>query len=100
MLAHDADQVDGKHFLTMEYVEGTDLGKLIKQQGPLPAALACDYIRQAALGLQHAHEQGMVHRDIKPSNLLLARTPGSQAGAWSSSWTWDWPGCAPTTPRK
>src|SRR5262249_48880345 len=47
--------------------------RLVKQSGPLPIRQACDYIRQAALGLQHAHEQGMVHRDIKPSNLLLGR---------------------------
>src|SRR5262249_31563373 len=58
-------------FFTMEYVEGQDLAKRIKQQGPLPVWEACEYVRQAALGLQHAHEQGVVHRDIKPSNLLV-----------------------------
>jgi formylglycine-generating enzyme required for sulfatase activity/tRNA A-37 threonylcarbamoyl transferase component Bud32 len=78
VLAHDANEVDGKHFLTMEYVEGTDLAKLIKQQGPLPVEQACDFIRQAALGLQHAHERGLVHRDIKPSNLLLVKAQGAQ----------------------
>jgi serine/threonine protein kinase len=55
----------------MEYVEGIDLEKWVRQNGPLPIERACDYVRQAALGLQHAHEQGLVHRDIKPSNLLL-----------------------------
>jgi serine/threonine protein kinase len=62
----------------MEYVEGLDLTKLVKARGPLPVAHACNYIHQAALGLQHAHEQGMVHRDIKPSNLMLSRQ-GSRA---------------------
>jgi serine/threonine-protein kinase len=66
-----ADEVGGRHFLVMEYVEGTDLGQLVGKDGPLPVGLACDLIRQAALGLQHAHERGLVHRDIKPSNLLL-----------------------------
>jgi hypothetical protein len=56
----------------MEYVEGVDLARLLKAHGPLPVARACDYIRQAALGLQHAHERGLSHRDVKPSNLLLA----------------------------
>lgn len=70
--AYDAGQVGDTHFFTMEYVQGTDLGKLCKEQGPLPVADCCDYIRQAALGLQHAFERGMVHRDIKPSNLLLS----------------------------
>src|SRR5262249_52788547 len=47
-----------------------------KQGGPLPIEQACTYIRQVALGLQHAHERGLVHRDIKPSNLLLAPKEG------------------------
>jgi serine/threonine protein kinase/WD40 repeat protein len=67
----DADEVAGTHFYAMEYVEGTDLAKLLRAQGPLPVAQACDYVRQAALGLQHAHEQGLVHRDIKPANVML-----------------------------
>lgn len=71
VLALDADQVGSTHLLVMEYVEGTDLAKLVKKNGPLPVAQACEYVRQAALGLQHAYERGMVHRDIKPANLLL-----------------------------
>jgi serine/threonine protein kinase len=71
ILAHDAAQIGETHLLVMEYVEGTDLGRLVQQRGPLPVPQACEYIRQAALGLQHAHERGLVHRDIKPSNLLL-----------------------------
>jgi serine/threonine protein kinase len=71
--AIDADEIGGAHFFVMEYVEGTDLAKLVKQTGPLPPALASDYIRQAALGLQHAHQMGLVHRDIKPANLLLTK---------------------------
>ncbi len=58
----------------MEYVDGCDLSKLVKIQGPLQVASACNFIYQAALGLQYAHENGMVHRDIKPSNLILARS--------------------------
>src|SRR5436309_1596908 len=60
--------------MAMECVEGTDLARLVKGSGPLPVTQACDYARQAALGLQHAHERGLVHRDVKPSNLLV--TPG------------------------
>jgi serine/threonine protein kinase len=59
--------------LAMEYVEGVDLAKKIKTDGSLPIAYASYFIHQAALGLQHAHERGMVHRDIKPANLILAR---------------------------
>ena len=61
------------HFLVMEFVEGTTWPSWSPQEGPLPVARACDYVRQAALGLQHAFEHGMVHRDIKPQNLM--RTP-------------------------
>jgi tRNA A-37 threonylcarbamoyl transferase component Bud32 len=68
---HDAETAGNGHFLVMEYVAGTDLGQVVLRQGPLPVPLACDYIRQAALGLQHAHQQGMVHRDISPRNLML-----------------------------
>jgi serine/threonine protein kinase len=57
----------------MEYVEGYDLAQLVKGRGPLPVAHACNFVFQAAQGLQYAHQKGMVHRDIKPSNLILAR---------------------------
>jgi serine/threonine protein kinase/formylglycine-generating enzyme required for sulfatase activity len=60
----------------MEYVEGLDLAKLVKANGPLSIPHASNFAYQAALGLQHAHQQGMVHRDIKPSNLMLARKGG------------------------
>src|ERR1700730_1324678 len=70
--AYDADEISGTHLLVMEYIEGAiDLAKLVKKNGPLPVPQACEYIRQAALGLQHAFERGLVHRDIKPANLLL-----------------------------
>ena len=74
--------------LAMEYVEGLDLARLVKARGPLPVANACNYLHQAALGLQHAHENGMVHRDIKPGNLMLTRQ-GSRA--WSRCSTSGWP---------
>jgi serine/threonine protein kinase len=65
--------LEGLLVFAMEYVPGDDLAKAVKARGPLPVANACYYAHQAALGLQHAHEQGMVHRDIKPQNLILAR---------------------------
>jgi serine/threonine protein kinase len=58
----------------MEYVPGIDLLRLVRKVGPLPVMDAVYYIRQAADGLAHAHEQGLIHRDIKPSNLMV--TPG------------------------
>jgi serine/threonine protein kinase len=69
--AYDAEQVGDLHFLVMEFVEGVSLGEYIRRRGPLPVLYACDFVRQAALGLQHAFEQKMVHRDIKPPNLML-----------------------------
>jgi len=68
---YDSDEVNGVRFLAMEFAEGTDLAHLIKDAGALPVGQACELIRQTALGLQHAHEQGLVHRDVKPSNLLV-----------------------------
>ncbi len=70
---YDADHEYNSFFIAMEYVEGATLSKLVKQRGRLPIWEACDYARQAALGLQHAHEHGLVHRDIKPSNLIVTR---------------------------
>ncbi len=69
--ALDAEESNGRWFLAMEFVEGMDLKQKVSQSGPLSVPAACDAIWQAALGLQHAHERGLVHRDIKPSNLLI-----------------------------
>jgi serine/threonine protein kinase len=69
--AFDADQINRVLYIVMEYVAGSSLGDRLKKQGPIPAAEMVDYAAQTALGLAHAHEQGIVHRDIKPSNILL-----------------------------
>lgn len=69
--AFDVNLSGTQHYFAMEYVQGTDLGQLVQLSGSLSPRLACTYTRQAALGLQHVHEHGLVHRDIKPHNLLL-----------------------------
>ncbi len=69
--ATDAGDVDGTHFLAMDYVEGIDLSKLVRLVGPLDVASACEIVRQAAIGLDYAHQQNLIHRDVKPSNLML-----------------------------
>jgi serine/threonine protein kinase len=72
--AYDVDQSAGMHFLVMEFIDGTTLHHLVKSFGPLHFVRAAHYIRQAAEGLQYAHECGLVHRDIKPGNILLERS--------------------------
>jgi serine/threonine protein kinase len=62
-------------YLAMEYVPGIDLLRLVRQAGAVAPVDACYYIRQAAEGLQHAFEQGLVHRDIKPANLMVTPSP-------------------------
>ncbi len=69
--AYDAGAARGFLYLVMEFVEGTDLGRFVAENGPLPVPLACEAVRQVALALQYAHDRGIVHRDIKPDNLLL-----------------------------
>ncbi|RPH81380.1 MAG: serine/threonine protein kinase, partial [Planctomycetaceae bacterium] len=76
--AHDAGKAGDTHFLVMEYVDGLDLSEILRRVGPLEVADACEIARQAALGLQEAHENNMVHRDIKPSNLMLAHVGRGQ----------------------
>jgi response regulator RpfG family c-di-GMP phosphodiesterase len=71
--ARDAGEMDGAHFLVMEFIDGIDLSTLLSYHGPVSIPDACELIRQAAVGLQHAFEQGLVHRDLKPSNLMLAQ---------------------------
>ena len=69
--AYDVDNDGEQHFLVMEYIDGKDLQNIVKQEGPLPLELACNYIAQTAEGLAYAHENNLIHRDIKPANLLI-----------------------------
>lgn len=69
--AFDAGQAGPTHYLVMEYVDGQDLGTVVKQQGPLQVDQAINCLLHAGRGLAYAHGEGVVHRDIKPANLLL-----------------------------
>jgi serine/threonine protein kinase len=71
--AFEADEDRGVHFLVMDYVEGINLERVVREQGPLPVSEAVDYLIQSARGLEAAHEKGIIHRDIKPGNLMLDR---------------------------
>ncbi len=75
--AFDAGQDGNVHYLVTEYVPGMDLRRLVKSHGALPIQQAAKIIMQAALGLNYAHEKGLVHRDVKPGNILV--TPGGEA---------------------
>ena len=77
--AYDAAEIDDTYYYAMQYLEGADLARLVKENGPLPVSQACAYAAQAADGLQHIHESGLVHRDVKPSNLMITTTPEPRA---------------------
>jgi eukaryotic-like serine/threonine-protein kinase len=86
----DADEVNGRYFIAMEYVDGIDLARMLKEFGHAPVSglpswhEVVEYTRQAALGLQHAHDRGLIHRDIKPSNILVygeRALPGTNGSA-------------------
>lgn len=69
--AFDIDNEGDTHFIVMEYVDGVDLQVLVRRDGPLDPSKAAELLAQAADGLQHAHQRGVIHRDVKPANLLL-----------------------------
>lgn len=88
----DAGEQHGIHFLVMDYIDGLNLSSIARAEEKLLLADACEMVRQAAIGLAHAHEKGIVHRDVKPSNLMLD-TAGqvrildfglAQMGCWES----------------
>ncbi len=71
VIAHDVGNEGDIHYMVMEYVAGRDLQVLVREEGPLPYETAANYIYQAAQGLQHAHDAGLIHRDVKPANFLV-----------------------------
>ena len=74
--AFDAENFGALQVMVMEYVAGQPLSEFLKKRGRLTAQEACRCVRQACLGLQHAHERGLVHRDLKPQNLMLSQDKG------------------------
>ena len=68
---YDIGEVDGLTYLTMEYIDGEDLGSLLRRIGRLPADKATEFARKLCAGVAAAHAQGVLHRDLKPSNILV-----------------------------
>jgi serine/threonine protein kinase len=68
---YDVGEAEGRHFLSMEYIEGEDLGSLLRRIGRLPRDKALELARQLCRGLQAAHDEGLLHLDLKPANLMI-----------------------------
>jgi len=71
LYAIDAGSHEGSPYLVTEFVDGLDLGRILRDRGPLPVPVACEIARQMASGLAFAHAHGIIHRDIKPQNVML-----------------------------
>lgn len=71
--AYDAGQDGNVHFLVTEYIDGNDLRRLVRHHGQLSMTAAATIVSQAAKGLEHAHQRGLIHRDVKPANILVTR---------------------------
>ena len=76
---YDTGEEGNVLFLVMRFLQGTDLGNLLREEGPLPEGRAVSVLRQVAGALDAAHEDGLVHRDVKPANILIAAKPGPGA---------------------
>lgn len=74
----DSGETDGSFYLTMEYLEGEELSKVVANRGALPAAELLQIMIQLAMGLDYAHSFGMIHRDLKPENIFV--TPVEEGG--------------------
>ena len=68
---YDVGEIDGQHYLSMEYVDGEDLASLLKRIGRLPPDKALEISRELCAGLAAAHDRGVLHRDLKPSNVMV-----------------------------
>ncbi|HEX6189659.1 MAG TPA: protein kinase, partial [Pyrinomonadaceae bacterium] len=67
---YDIGEIDGRHFLSMEYIKGEELSSLLRRIGRLPADKANEISRQLCAGLAAAHKQDVLHRDLKPANVM------------------------------
>src|SRR5262245_39268557 len=70
---HDIGQINGQHYFTMTFIEGSSLAALVREQGPLPPARAVPLVQAVVAAVAHAHAKGIIHRDLKPDNVLLDR---------------------------
>jgi len=76
----DSGSLDGRPYVATEFVVGGDLGSLVRGMGAMPLTLACDYVHQAALALQVAHERGIAHGELTPSLLMITPVIQTEAG--------------------